>query len=248
MRFNMLGDANDPGPVRLSDVYSSAVGDASSGIAASQKALYDAYSSLNSSKFDKTGGEVSGQISYKHPTIDLTKADNNVPSTTWPTTANYLDKNGNIMARLESVIEPSGRIGTYWYCRNYNTGGDVVGQKGIAMYMDKSGNLTYSISDPVNFLSAATQTVAWAGRAGYSNTSYTHETAIKNFIDTKIPATGTIKLCLVEITCGSSKIYIVQKYGQHTYASYIGMGYDGSLVIGKKQNGTWSAQKTVSTC
>lgn len=48
MKFNMLGDANHAGPVRLSDVYSSAVGDASTGIAASQKALYDAYSSLNS--------------------------------------------------------------------------------------------------------------------------------------------------------------------------------------------------------
>lgn len=50
MKFQMLGDANHAGPVRLSDVYSSQVGDASTGIAASQKALYDAYSSLNSSK------------------------------------------------------------------------------------------------------------------------------------------------------------------------------------------------------
>lgn len=48
MKFNMLGDANHAGPVRLSDVYSSQVGDASQGVAASQKALYDAYNSLNS--------------------------------------------------------------------------------------------------------------------------------------------------------------------------------------------------------
>ena len=48
MRFNMLGNANHAGPVRLSDTYDKAVGGAQTGIAASQKALYDAYNSLNS--------------------------------------------------------------------------------------------------------------------------------------------------------------------------------------------------------
>lgn len=49
MKYSMLGDANNPGPVRLSDVYDSDVGGASAGVAASQKALYEAYNSLNSS-------------------------------------------------------------------------------------------------------------------------------------------------------------------------------------------------------
>ena len=44
----MLGDANHAGPVRLSDTYDKAVGGAQTGIAASQKALYNAYNSLNS--------------------------------------------------------------------------------------------------------------------------------------------------------------------------------------------------------
>ena len=48
MKFTMLGSANHAGPVRLSDTYSSSVGAAADGIAASQKALYDAYTSLNS--------------------------------------------------------------------------------------------------------------------------------------------------------------------------------------------------------
>ena len=48
MKFNMLGNANRTGPVRLSDAYSSLVGGASQGVAASQKALYNAYNSLNS--------------------------------------------------------------------------------------------------------------------------------------------------------------------------------------------------------
>ena len=58
---------------------------------------------------------------------------------------------------------------------------------------------------------------------------------------------GAIRIGLVEVTCGSSKIYVVQKYSQINYASYIGMGYDGNLVICKKVQGTWSTQKTVGT-
>lgn len=48
MRFTMLGSDHHPGPVLLSDDYSSVVGNAKQGVAASQKALYDAYNSLNS--------------------------------------------------------------------------------------------------------------------------------------------------------------------------------------------------------
>ena len=58
MKFQMLGSADKPGPVRLSDVYNSQVGDASMGIAASQKALYDAYNSLNSSLKDRYSGKL----------------------------------------------------------------------------------------------------------------------------------------------------------------------------------------------
>lgn len=58
MKFNMLGDANHAGPVRLSDVYSSAVGSAKDGVAASQRALYDAYNSLNSSLYSLYDGNI----------------------------------------------------------------------------------------------------------------------------------------------------------------------------------------------
>lgn len=50
MIYNMRGDTYHAGPVMLSDVYTSAVGSAKDGVAASQRALYDAYNSLNSSK------------------------------------------------------------------------------------------------------------------------------------------------------------------------------------------------------
>lgn len=64
MKFNMLGDANHAGPVRLSDVYNSQVGDASQGVAASQKALYDAYNSLNSSMTSEYLTVAQGVIAY----------------------------------------------------------------------------------------------------------------------------------------------------------------------------------------
>lgn len=114
--------------------------------------------------------------------------------------------------------------------------------------MDKTGALTYGVDDPNKFLYAISSNILWVGTGSYASASYTHETAIKNFIDTKIPATGIIQICFVQIVCGSSMIYMVQKYGSHAYASYIGISYGGSLVIGKKVNGTWSAQKTVASC
>ena len=67
MKFQMLGTTDKAGPVRLSDVYNSEVGGAETGIAASQKALYDAYSSLNSRmtyrKYYTTCTSVSSKVS-----------------------------------------------------------------------------------------------------------------------------------------------------------------------------------------
>ena len=53
MKYNVLGDTNHAGYVRLSDVYTSAVGSAKDGIAASQRALYDAYNSITTSLINK---------------------------------------------------------------------------------------------------------------------------------------------------------------------------------------------------
>ena len=49
MIYNMRGDTYHAGPVMLSDVYTSAVGSAKDGVAASQRALYDSYNTLKSS-------------------------------------------------------------------------------------------------------------------------------------------------------------------------------------------------------
>ena len=68
------------GHAKLSDTYTSSVGDASSGVAASQKALFDAYSTLNSNigvinlGFDDTKADSWKQLVDKK--IDLIKSKN----------------------------------------------------------------------------------------------------------------------------------------------------------------------------
>lgn len=80
--------------------------------------------------------------------------NNNISSIIYPTTLNVCDKNGLIMVRSEAVVNPNGNIGAYWYCRNYDTSGNIKGQKGISMTMDKSGTFAYAVSDPDKFRSA----------------------------------------------------------------------------------------------
>ena len=100
------------------------------------------------------GGTITGSINLKDSPTDASKTNNNISSTRWPTTLNVTDTVGRILGRVETIVNPNGSIGLHGYVRNYNTSGTQVAQKGIGMYMDKSGNLTYSVGDPANFRSA----------------------------------------------------------------------------------------------
>ena len=101
-----------------------------------------------------SGGTISGSINYKSTTWDISAADNGVSSAQYPTTFNLFDKSDRIFVRTEGLIYSNGNVGWYAYVRNYNTSGTQVAQKGIQFQMNKSGNLTWSISDPDNFRSA----------------------------------------------------------------------------------------------
>ena len=101
-----------------------------------------------------SGGNITGNLSYKSSTIDASLANNGVSSTQYPTTFNILDKSNRILTRKEAVIESNGNISAYWYVRNYNTSGTQVGQKGIKITMNKSGAVTYGVDEPSSFLSA----------------------------------------------------------------------------------------------
>lgn len=112
-----------------------------------------------------SGGTITGNIDYKTSFIDASAANNGVSSMQYPTVMNFTDTGNRIYNRFESRINPNGKIGSYWYVRNYNTSGTMVAQKGIAMDMDKSGNLTYDVADPANFRSAID--VAQKGNYGF---------------------------------------------------------------------------------
>ena len=106
------------------------------------------------SKVSKAGDTMTGVLSMKDEAIDASKSNNNVSSTRYPTTFNILDNASRIISRMECVVESNGNISSYWYTRNYNTSGGQVAQKGIKMTMNKSGGLSYSVSDGENFATA----------------------------------------------------------------------------------------------
>ena len=122
------------------------------------KKLFDkiltSISSLQTNKVNKTGDTMTSNLSLKASNIDVSKADNNVSSVQYPTTFNILDTSNRIITRQEAVVNQNGNIGGYWYVRNYDTSGTQVAQKGIKMDMNKSGALTYTVSDSDNFRTA----------------------------------------------------------------------------------------------
>ena len=108
-------------------------------------------------------------VSSKSTGVDASKANNGVSSTQYPA-YHIQDSSGRILARLEGVIESNGNIGSFWYVRNYNTSGSIVGQKGIKMTMGKDGAMAYSIDDNGKFRNALDlATVATTG--SYNNLS-----------------------------------------------------------------------------
>lgn len=109
---------------------------------------------LNSSKLSKTGDIITNSLQCYFSGIDATKADNNVSTTVYPTTSRICDEKHNIMTCIEAVVQSNGNIGGNWYVRNFDTNGEMVAHKGITMTMNKSGNLTYSLSDSANFRTA----------------------------------------------------------------------------------------------
>lgn len=86
--------------------------------------------------------------------VNASLANNNVSSTAYPTSMNIVDNANRIIARSEAVVNPNGSIGMNMYVRNYNTSGGQVAQKGLQFHMNKSGALSWSVSDPDNFVSA----------------------------------------------------------------------------------------------
>lgn len=118
---------------------------------------------------NKAGDTMTGNLNAKFSGFDLSKTDNGVSATVYPSTFSMLDAGSRIATRLEGLIMQSGNVRSYWYTRNYDTAGNMVAQKGIWMQMDKSGNLTWNVSDYANFRTAIGAAPADTGAVTLSN-------------------------------------------------------------------------------
>ena len=92
-------------------------------------------------------------IAIKSSSIDSKQANNGVSSSLFPA---YLiqDKNGEVISRLESVVETNGNISTYLYTRNIKTSDNTAFLGGIKILSSKAGETWYAISSPHNFVSS----------------------------------------------------------------------------------------------
>lgn len=92
----------------------------------------------------------------KNSNLDFTKSDNGLSTSLYSGINLLSDKSNKVGAKIEGLTSPSGNVGAQWFVRNYDSSGAVVigNQKGITMLMDKSGNLTYIISQPDSFIDA----------------------------------------------------------------------------------------------
>lgn len=145
------GNVKIKGNVQASTFTGNLSGNASS----ATKATQDGNGSTISNTYLKlAGGTTTGDLNRKVNEIDASLSNNNISSDIYPTTFNILDKSNRIINRLECIPHSNGNIDSLWYVRNYRADGTLVEQKGIGMSINKSGTLTYSISDPSNFRDA----------------------------------------------------------------------------------------------
>lgn len=86
--------------------------------------------------------------------IDASKVDNNVSVIKYPSLFNICDKDDRIIARVEALVKPDGDIGLNLYVRNYDTNGDMIAHKFFQFLADKTGEMTYSLSDGSKFNAA----------------------------------------------------------------------------------------------
>lgn len=92
-------------------------------------------------------------INQVNTTIDLKEANNGITAAKYYAHV-YRDKNNKEQGRLGFGTLPDGRTRTEMYVRNYDTNGNMVGNKGFAINMDKTGNITYSVTTPSAFRKA----------------------------------------------------------------------------------------------
>lgn len=180
----------------------------------------------------------------KSTNIDSKQSNNGVTSAQFPA---YIiqDKNNEVIARFESVVDTNGNISTYLYSRNYNTSTSAYFFGGIKILTDKSGNLWYYISNPHKFLNSVgtgfgTCTTAADARVKVV-TIYNFVLTVGGIIGVKFTNTNTYsatadnKICLNVNGTGEKPIYYSNGYTAGTETRIYGIAnrtffymYDGT--------------------
>lgn len=123
------------------------------------------YNIYDSNALHLEGGTVSGGIALKDSNADITVANNNLSSNIYQSTSAIVDKNDQIIAKLEGNANTNGKTGSSWYIQNYVNG--ATKKNIVSMTMDKSGNVTYRVDEPAAFRDAIDVTVNdWARLTG----------------------------------------------------------------------------------
>lgn len=183
-------------------------------------------------------------LTIKSSTIDTKQANNGVTATHYPAYI-ILDKNGEVFARFESVVETNGNLGTFLYSRNYNTSTSEYFLGGIKISSDKSGNLWYNITNPHKFLNSVGTGFGTCTTAANARVKVV---TINNFVLTiggiigvkftntnTYSATADNKICLNVNGTGEKPIYYSNGYTTGTETRIYGIAnrtifymYDGS--------------------
>ena len=195
-----------------------------------------------------SGGNLTGNVNLKISSIDGSKADNNVSSTQYPTTFSLLDTGNRILARQEALICADGRIGAYWYIRNYNTDGTQVAQKGIQMVMAKDGTLTYSVSDPAKFTTAISA-LPLAGGTMSGSIIMNNETSISAKIARKVDGGTGWSYAPYRFTGNDNAMFAqIGAYGSANLLNYTFIGsnnWDGANLRVYPDGSTWTSTLTI---
>lgn len=174
----------------------------------------------------------------KDTQVDATKANNDISGTHYPSSDRAVDKNGKTMTAYETVVETNGKISAKMYASNYNTSGNSVGQNQISASVDKSGNYSYTVTDPNKFREAI-KTVDQYGTTIPNNSNINdYKTAGTYSIGSNASAGTMTNLPIARagkliVMCNTASQYITQffipfdaKQGFPYYRSYNG---DGSV-------------------
>lgn len=102
---------------------------------------------------NKAGDTMAGNLIRQNSSVDTKDASNDISSGQWGG-FQVTDKNGYPMSYFSTDVRPDGRTGTGMYVYNRDSSGNQIGSAVFELFMNKSGAVTYNLSNPAAFRDA----------------------------------------------------------------------------------------------